>query len=88
MTHESGVVENSYFIIHHSPLFVNAPLHDDNFRWKSVEQCAAAAHPVYELLGGRGKLIVKHPDCGHDFPEELRRAAYKLIDSVLRPESR
>ena len=70
------------------PLFVNAPLHDDNFRWKSVDRCAAAAHPVYELLGGRDNLIVKHPDCGHDFPEELRQAAYKLIDSVLRPESR
>ncbi|MHC4177696.1 MAG: alpha/beta hydrolase, partial [Planctomycetota bacterium] len=66
------------------PLFVNAPLHDGNFRWKSVDRCAAAARPIYELLGGKGNLIIEHPDCGHDFPEELRQVAYKTIDSVLR----
>jgi len=70
------------------PVFVNAPLRDDNFQWKSVDQCAAAARPVYELLGGKGNLVVKHPDCGHDFPDELREEAYKLIDSVLRAESK
>ena len=70
------------------PFFVNAPLHDNNFRWRSVDECAAAARPVYELLGGKGNLIIKYPDCGHDFPEELRVAAYKVIDSVLRPESK
>ena len=70
------------------PLFVAAPLHDGNFQWKSVEACAAAAYPVYELLGGQGNLIIKHPDCGHDFPKALREEAYKVIDSVLRPESK
>lgn len=65
-------------------LFVNAPLRDGNFRWKSVDVCAAAARPVYELLGGN--LIIQHPDCNHDFPNEMRDGAYKLIDSVLRPE--
>ena len=67
------------------PLFVNAPLHDSNFRWRSVDECAAAARPVYALLGGEGNLIVKHPDCDHNFPEELRAGAYKTIDSVLKP---
>jgi len=33
------------------------------------------------LLGGKGNLVVKHRDCGHDFPDELREGAYKLIDS-------
>lgn len=69
------------------PLFVNAPLHDGNFRWKSVDECVAAARPVYRLLGGEGHLIVRHPDCGHDFPNELRKEAYQVIDSVLRPDS-
>lgn len=68
------------------PLFVNAPLHDGNFQWKSVDECVEAARPVYELLGGTGNLIVKHPDCGHDFPDELREQAYRVLDSVLRPE--
>ena len=70
------------------PLFVNAPLHDGNFQCKSVDECAQAAYPVYELLGGKGNLIIKHPDCGHDFPDELREQAYQVIDSVLRPESK
>ena len=70
------------------PLFVNAPIHDGNFQWKSVDECAQAAIPVYELLGAPGNLIVRHPDCGHDFPEELRQAAYRVIDSVLRAESK
>ena len=70
------------------PLFVNAPLHDSNFRWKSVDECAAAARPIYELLSGKGNIFIKHPDCGHDFPEELRAEAYGVIDSVLRPESK
>ncbi len=67
------------------PFFVSAPLGDGNFQWKSVDACAAAAQPVYRLLGGDTNLIVRHPDCGHDFPEEMREAAYSVIDSVLRP---
>ncbi|MBN2473296.1 MAG: alpha/beta hydrolase [Pirellulales bacterium] len=65
--------------------FVNAPQYDDNFQCQSVAECAAAAYPVYELLGGKGHLCVEHPDCGHDFPGELRAAAYRAIDAVLRP---
>jgi len=68
------------------PLFVNAPLHDGNFRWKSVDECAAAAKPVYELLGGKDNLIIRHPDSDHNFPDALREEAYQVIDSVLRPE--
>jgi hypothetical protein len=69
------------------PVFVNAPLNDGNFRSESVDQCAAAARPVYELLGGEGRLIVKHPDCGHDFPAEIREDAYRAIDAVLRGDA-
>jgi hypothetical protein len=69
-------------------LFVNAPLHDGNFRWDSVDEYAAAARPVYELLGGAGKLIVRHPDCGHDFPADMREEAYRTMDAVLRPHAK
>jgi len=69
------------------PLFVNAPLHDSNFRWKSVDRCAAAARPIYKLLGGKGNLIIEHPDSDHNFPDEMRAGAYKTIDSVLRPKA-
>ncbi|MHB8902515.1 MAG: alpha/beta hydrolase family protein [Thermoguttaceae bacterium] len=67
------------------PLFVNAPLHDSNFRPESVDACAAAALPVYELLGARQNLVVRHPDCDHNFPDEIRDEAYAFIDKVLRP---
>jgi hypothetical protein len=68
------------------PLFVNAPLGDGNFRSKSVDTCVAAASPVYDLLGGQGNLVIKHPDCDHNFPGEVRQQAYQVIDSVLCPD--
>jgi hypothetical protein len=67
------------------PVFVNAPLHDGNFRSQSVDHCVAAARPIYDLFDATENLIIKHPDCDHNFPAELREEAYRLIDSVLRP---
>jgi hypothetical protein len=69
-------------------VFINAPLHDGNFQAESVDRCVAAAVPVYALLGGEGNLIVRHPDCDHNFPENLRTEAYAVIDSVLKHEER
>ena len=66
------------------PFFVNAPLRDSNFRSSSVDTCAAAARPVYRLLGAPGSLIIRHPDSDHDFPKDMREAAYRVLDSVLR----
>lgn len=68
--------------------FVNAPLRDSNFRWRSVDACAAAARPIYKLLGGEENLIVRHPDCDHNFPQALREESYAVIDSVLRGKRR
>lgn len=64
---------------------ISAPIGDTNFKWKSVDAIAAAAGPVYELYGVREKLIVKHPDCAHRFPPEMREEAYRLIEQTLRP---
>ena len=68
------------------PLFVNAPLHDSNFRWKSVDVCAKAARPVYGLLGDENDLVIRHPDSDHNFPDEMRKEAYETIDRALRPQ--
>lgn len=65
-------------------VFINAPLHDDNFRWQSAAACAAAARPVYKLLEAEDKLVIQHPDCDHNFPDEVREAAYQVVDSALR----
>ena len=63
-------------------VFVNAPLRDANFQHDSVDRIAAAAKPVFSLLGGT--LTVVHPDSEHDFPDEARQQSYRLIESVLK----
>lgn len=65
-------------------VLIIAPLHDHNFRSDSVDRIAAAARPVFDLYGHPERLRVLHPDCDHDFPAEMRQAAYRLFDEVLR----
>jgi dienelactone hydrolase len=67
-------------------VFVNAPLGDTNFKWRSVDEVAKAASQVYALYHAPQNLRVEHPDCRHLFPLELREMAYKLFDGILRPE--
>jgi hypothetical protein len=64
--------------------FINAPLGDSNFKWRSVDAVVAAARPIYRLHGAEAKLRVAHPDCGHLFPPEMREAAYRIIDAELK----
>ncbi len=64
-------------------VLIVAPKQDSNFRADSVDRIAAAARPVFKLYGHPERLRVEHPDGGHDFPQEMREAAYKLFDQVL-----
>jgi dienelactone hydrolase len=64
-------------------VLIIAPKKDSNFRADSVDRIAAAARPVFKLLGHEERLKVEHPDCGHDFPPPMREAAYRLFDAVL-----
>jgi pimeloyl-ACP methyl ester carboxylesterase len=66
------------------PCFISAPLGDANFKWKSVDEIVLAAGAVYKLHGKPGNLTVAHPDCLHDFPQEARDAAYKVLDKTLK----
>jgi hypothetical protein len=63
--------------------FISAPLKDDNFKWKSVDEIVEAARPVYKLYGKPENLIAKHPDCAHDFPDDMRQVAYSLFERHL-----
>jgi dienelactone hydrolase len=65
-------------------VLIVAPLKDHNFRTESVDRVAAAASRIYALYGHPERLKVQHPDCAHDFPQEMREVAYKLFDTVLR----
>jgi hypothetical protein len=64
-------------------VFIIAPKKDSNFRAESVDRIAAAAKPIFKLYGHEERLKIEHPDCGHDFPPEMREAAYELFDTVL-----
>lgn len=64
--------------------FINAPLHDSNFQYWSVDEVVRAAAAVYRLYGVPDHLLVEHPDCEHAFPKEMREKAYRLFDENLR----
>lgn len=64
--------------------YINAPLRDSNFKWRSVDGIVAAASKVYQLYGASQNLRLEHPDCDHDFPESARELAYQLFDEHLR----
>jgi dienelactone hydrolase len=64
-------------------LFVNAPLHDDNFDCAGVKEAIASAKPAYEAKGAADHLVSVHPDCGHDFPAAARAAAYTFLAAQL-----
>jgi hypothetical protein len=68
------------------PTLIVAPLHDGNFRAASVDRVVKSARPVFELFGHSSRLRVEHPECEHDFPSEMREAAYRMFDTVLRKE--
>lgn len=63
--------------------FVNAPTGDANFKWQSVDKIAVAARPIFHLYGVEDHLRVEHPDCPHDFPDEMRGLAYEIMSKHL-----
>jgi dienelactone hydrolase len=65
-------------------VLIIAPLRDHNFQHDSVDRIATAAKPVFALHGHAERLKVLHPDCEHDFPPEMREAAYRLIDETIK----
>jgi hypothetical protein len=66
-------------------VLIIAPKKDSNFKAESVDRIVAAALPVFALYGQPGRLRLEHPDCAHDFPNEMREKAYALFDQVLKP---
>ena len=65
------------------PVFVNAPLKDENFVVEGVRECIRAALPVYQLYGAKDSLKAVYPDAGHAFSPEVRRQAYEFLDRAL-----
>jgi esterase/lipase len=65
-------------------IYINAPLHDANFDVGGVKKCIEAAQPVFNLLEAKDKLVVEYPDCGHDFPDEVRERVYEWLKKELK----
>ncbi|MGD1101436.1 MAG: alpha/beta fold hydrolase [Terriglobia bacterium] len=67
------------------PVFINAPVGDDNFEVSGVRGCVAAALPVYRnIYKAAHNLQVVYPPGGHDFPPQAREAAYKFLARALK----
>jgi acetyl esterase/lipase len=66
------------------PVFINAPLKDDNFDVGGVKKAVTEAQKVYDLLGQPKNLVARYPDCEHDFPPEIREEVYDWLDQQLK----
>lgn len=63
--------------------FSSSPLRDDNFSAAAVAAAEPGIRRIYRLLGADDRLVVRQPDCDHDFPPEVREEAYAFLDRVL-----
>lgn len=66
------------------PVFISAPLRDENFLVAGVKACVDAARPVYAALAAEENLRAEYPDAAHEFPRETRERAYEFVDKALR----
>ena len=73
-------------------IFVSAPTADHNFPVVGVRECIEETNLKVSKLPpmnpGDRWLEVVHPECGHEFPEGVRRMAYDFIDSRLSDAGR
>jgi len=63
--------------------FVNAPVGDSNFKWRSVDRVTATAAQVYQLYGVPNLIRVVHPDAAHDFPPDVLEEALRWMETHL-----
>jgi dienelactone hydrolase len=66
------------------PVFINAPMNDDNFSVAGVKKVVERVTPVYAMLGAMESLRVRYPESGHDFPDAVREEVYEWLDSSLK----
>ena len=67
------------------PLFISAPLRDENFEVSGVRDCVDAAKPIYERIFQAGdRLVAVYPDAAHEFPASVREVAYAFFGRWLK----
>ncbi|MBI3862745.1 MAG: prolyl oligopeptidase family serine peptidase [Planctomycetia bacterium] len=67
--------------------FSVSPERDSNFDIAGVRKAEPVAREVFKVFGAGDNLQVLYPDCEHDFPDEMRKAAYAFIDKSLKHKS-
>ena len=65
-------------------VFINAPLHDDNFDSEGVKKVVAQVAKVHELIGQPENFVALYPDSAHDFPDPVREQAYDWLKKQLK----
>ncbi|NUM52599.1 MAG: prolyl oligopeptidase family serine peptidase [Candidatus Hydrogenedentes bacterium] len=65
-------------------VFINAPTRDANFDVTGVQESVDAAKRIFALYKAADHVVAVHPDCEHDFPEDVREQAYRFIDGALK----
>jgi dienelactone hydrolase len=66
-------------------IFINAPLSDSNFENSGVRRVVAEALQAFEVYGEQDRgLVARYPDCGHDFPDDVREEAYQWLEERLK----
>lgn len=60
-----------------------SPVSDSNFDVEGVRKAIPAARRVYRLLNAEDQLTLFTPECEHDFPTDMRLAAYEIMDRVF-----
>jgi len=61
-----------------------SPTQDSNFAVEGVRLAMPSVRAVYRLHNAEDAIQVEHPECGHDFPPEMRTRAYRFLDNRLR----
>jgi dienelactone hydrolase len=61
-------------------VFINAPLHDDNFAVTGVKEVISTATPIFELHDAQKNLQATYPDAPHEFPDTIRQESYTWLD--------
>jgi hypothetical protein len=66
-------------------VFVSAPLQDGNFDNAGVRKVMQEAARVYAVYGAaEATLRAEYPECGHDFPPEVRQQVREWLKERLR----
>ncbi|MBN4074006.1 alpha/beta fold hydrolase [bacterium AH-315-E10] len=73
-------MEELLSLISPRPLFINAPKRD-SMRYDGVVECLNYLQSYYESCPD--KLVSCHPNCEHDFPDDVREKAYGFIESFI-----